>query len=175
MNSSLVIEIGTGDGTSAWEFAQRPGATVQTFEPSTAMRAKAYERLRNLSNVTLLPYAIGGDDRQAMLHYCNGAAASLHRAGGERQGCTVVSMNHWFVYARIAEVDLLFLDCNGSEYEILEQMIECDRLKQVCHFMIVWSDDEPERKAAICDELKKTHALLCNGTQQWHRKAIEDE
>ena len=159
IDSSLVIEVGTGDGTSAWKFAQRPGATVQTFEPSTVMRSKAYERLRDLQNVTLLPYAIGGDDRQAMLHYCNGAAASLHRAGGEREGCTVVSMNHWMVYARIGEVDLLFLDCNGSEYEILEQMIECDRLRQVRRLVITWNGNEPERQAKICDVLTQTHEL----------------
>jgi len=159
IDSSLVIEIGTGDGTSAWEFAQRPGAIVQTFEPSTAMRGKAYERLRDLENVTLMPYAIGGDDRQAMLHYCNGAAASLHRAGGEREGCTVVSMNHWMVYARIGEVDLLFLDCNGSEYEILEQMIECDRLRQVRRLIIAWDRNDAERQAKICDVLAQTHEL----------------
>lgn len=173
MTDNLMIEIGTGDGSSAWAFAQRPGATVHTFEPSTTMRGKAYERLRDLPNVTLLPYAIGGNDRQATLYHCTGAAANLYRTGGKREGCTVVSMNHWIVYARIAEIALLFLDCNGSEYEILEQMIECDRVRQVCHFMIVWDGNEPERKAMICDELKKTHTLLCDGTQQWHRKVSQ--
>ena len=154
----LVIEIGTGDGSWAWHTAQS-GCTVQTFEPSTAMRGKAYERLRDLQNVTLLPYAIGGNDRQATLYYCNGADASLHLAGGAREGCTVVSMNHWFVYARVADVDLLFLDCNGSEYEILEQMIECDRLRQVRRLIVTWDGNEPERQAKICDTLTRTHKL----------------
>jgi FkbM family methyltransferase len=166
---SLVIEVGAGDGSSSRAFAQI-GCTVHTFEPSTTMRDRAYGQLRDLQNVTLMPYAIGGNDRQATLYQCNDATANLYRPGGPQEGCTVVSMNHWFVYARIAEVDTLLLDCNGSECEILEQMIECDRVRQIRHLMIVWNDDEPERKAAICDELKKTHRLLCDGTQQWHRK-----
>lgn len=170
MDSSLVIEIGTGDGASAWKFAQCPGAIVQTFEPSTAMRSKAFERLRDLRNVTLMPYAIGGDDRQATLYQCNGAGASLHNTGGARECCTVVSMNHWMVYARVAEVDLLFLDCNGSEYEILEQMIECDRLQQVRRLLIAWDDNDLKRKALIRDELNKTHQLVCGSIQQWIRR-----
>jgi len=170
MIGKLMIEVGTGDGSAAWAFAQRPGAIVQTFEPSTVMRGRAYERLRDLPNVTLLPYAIGGNDRQATLYDCDNTEANLYRASDNREGCTVVSMNHWFAYARIAEVDLMLLDCNGSECEILEQMIECDRVRQIKHLMIAWSDDEPERQTAICDELKKTHRLLCDGTQQWHRR-----
>ena len=159
MSDKLVIEIGAGDGSTAWTFSQLPGITVRTFEPSTAMRKIAFTRLGDLENVTLLPYAVGGDDRQATLNNCNGSEASLHYGSAPREGCTVVSMNHLFVTFRIAEIDTLLIDCNGSEYEILEQMIECDRLRQVRRLVITWNGSEPERQAEICDALTQTHEL----------------
>lgn len=166
--NGLVIEVGTGDCMIAYPMA-RIDYTIHTFEPSTVMRDLAYARLRDFPNVTLMPYAVGGNDRQATLYKCDISAASLHNEGNPQEGCTVVSMNHWFVYARVGEVDYLFLDCNGSEYEILEQMIECDRVRQVDHFGIAWNGEQPERKQAICDVLAQTHQKLCDGFQQWHR------
>jgi FkbM family methyltransferase len=169
MTDRLVLEVGAGDGSSAWEFAKMPGVIVQTFEPSTTMRGIAYERLRGIPNVTVFPYAVGGTDRQAELYRCNGSAASLHKIGEPHERCTVVSMNHLFVTFRIAEIDTLILDCNGSEYEILEQMLDCDRMRQVRELRIVWNGDEPERKATICAAIARTHEPPDKGAN-WERK-----
>jgi len=169
MDSRLILEVGSGDGSWAWQAAQAPGVIVQTFEPSTTMRGIAFKRLEGLDNVTLLPFAIGGNDRPDTLHLCNGSSATLHGSGEPSEGCTVVSMNHWFVYAHIAEVDLLYLDCNGSEYEILTQMLDCDRMRQVRELRIVWNGDEPEQKARLCAEISRTHEPPDKG-ERWERK-----
>lgn len=69
-------------------------------------------------------------------------------------------MNHWFVTARVGEIGMLFLDCNGSEVEILEQMIACDRMRQVKYLSIWWAGDER------ADLLEHTHRKI-NGA--WER------
>lgn len=169
MSGGLVIEVGTGDGINTALFAQQ-GYTVHTFEPSTAMRRFAYERLKEFDNVRLMPYAIGGNDRPATLYKCNGSEASLHHPGQPTEGCTVVSMNHWFVTSRVGDVETMVLDCNGSEYEILEQMVAFDRVRQVQHLYIVWDGLYGPRQMVIEELLRQTHDKLCDGAQQWVRK-----
>jgi FkbM family methyltransferase len=139
--SELFVDIGAGDGERAAGLA-RMGHIVHAFEPCTAMRDLAYRALRGLPGVTLMPYAIGGNDRQATLYRCDGEDANLYTPGEPHEGVTVVSMNHWFVYARIAEINTLYLDCNGSEVEILEQMVKCGRMRQVKYISVWWAGDE---------------------------------
>lgn len=166
--SEFVIEIGTGDGSFALALAQR-GCTVHTFEPSTAMRTQAYDKLKDYPNVILVPYAIGGNDRPATLYSCDSPDANLYVQASPYEGCTVVSMNHWFVTARVGEVDKLILDCNGSEVEILAQMISHNLLNRVRCLDIQWADATSVSCATICNTLSLTHRKLCDGFQQWIR------
>lgn len=165
----LIVEVGTGSGEWAHEMALQKGAFVYAFEPSTAMRRLAFDRLCELPNARLIPYAVGGSDRAAMLYRCDGPQATLHGTGEPHEGATVVSMNHVFVTFRIAEIDVLRLDCNGSEYEILEQMIDTNRLCQVKRLEIVWNGNETTRKQRLCVAIALTHQPP-DGGACWERK-----
>lgn len=169
-----VIEVGTYEGAWTRGIAERYRCKVDTFEPATKAREVAYHHLWNLPTVTLWPYAIGGSDRTAILYDCERDGATLEKQGVllPLEQCIVVSMNHLIVHNRIGEIALLHLNCEGAEFEILEQMIEKDRVKQVKWFLIQWHGWEFERKDHICQELYKTHKMKWNYgyVECWERK-----
>jgi FkbM family methyltransferase len=133
-DGDIVIEVGAGYGLWAAQVASS-GCILHTFEPNTANRAIAYERLNGFKNVTLWPYALGGSDRTASL-YCTGLKSTLTTDGEKCEECTVVSLNHFLVHNRIGEVFLLRLDCNGAEVEILEQALELGLTKRIKRILV---------------------------------------
>jgi FkbM family methyltransferase len=167
----IALEVGTYEGAWAAAVAES-GCIVHTFEPATRARTRAYETLRAYQNVTLWPYAIGGTDRQDVLRGCTDDGASFWQRDGASEGCTVVSLNHFLVHNRIGDVALLHLNCEGAEFEILEQAIEKGIMPRIQWLMAQWHGWEFDRKASICERLAKTHRMLWNYSyvEAWERK-----
>lgn len=124
-----VVDVGANVGVFALWAATRAGAgRVVCAEPSPqALDGLRANVARNrLTSVTVLPVAVGGERRKAILYnrgptvmdtlYARDHYGSTFRPGHEVE---VVTLAELFEAAQVDRCDLLKLDCEGAEYEIL--------------------------------------------------------
>ena len=158
--NSTVIEVGAYEGRWTERIARSYGCTVHAYEPGSRARAVATKRLEGFPNVTLWPYALGDTERVATLYDCGRDGATLWVRDGSSEPCTVLPASA--EVRKFREVDLLVLNCEGAEYEILDNLLRNDGINGVRWLMIQWHGGEPEAKLGLCVRLARTHCMLWN-------------
>lgn len=129
----VVVDIGANIGSFAIVAAQRVGKTGRVYayepNPSAFERLKANVALNGLTNVVAINEAVGKEDGVLQFHISrNSAFGSLYaqvddHAHGEGE---TVQANVRSITTVLREagprIDLLKMDCEGSEYDILESV-----------------------------------------------------
>lgn len=133
MDGQRVLDVGGHIGTFALKCAER-GATVVSCEPCLENRTIFLcNTLKWRKSIELLPVAVGATARTARLAYCpmrdNLAAHTLvlHPWVGLGEKVQVVPIDE------LGEWDWIKLDCEGSEYEIVDREIMSKRLTVEFH------------------------------------------
>lgn len=121
----VVIDVGAHIGCFT-VMAARRGARVLSFEPVPANFARLRRNVvRNgIEGVLLFPFALGErrEERAMFLpdDCSHSARYSLHPArGGETLRISCLTLDEVVAEHALERIDLLKLDCQGSEYEIL--------------------------------------------------------
>lgn len=119
-----IVDVGANIGIFALHASTLfPHAKIFACEPSHLSSINLKNNLRQL-NVSTQPYAVGATTRKVLLKYEKdlSACSVLSEAGvsfPDSQECEMLSLDD--VAAKIgAPIGLLKLDCEGSEYEIMQ-------------------------------------------------------
>jgi FkbM family methyltransferase len=124
-----VLDIGANIGVAALLFASVPGATVTCFEPlrENCERLRANVALNGLKPVTVVEAAIGRADGESAFQ-AHASISVAGRLGGRKQAGEWRSTTVRTVSLRTAlaacegEIFLIKSDCEGGEYDILDQL-----------------------------------------------------
>lgn len=129
-----VMDIGGHIGSVALMSAQR-GATVHTFEPTNDSYALLIENIElNGYTKTVHPHSVGVGlpGLRKLYHYQNSESEAnslfpeyYDAMTTEFEEVEIVSLNEAMaVFAGLAQVDFLKLDCEGAETEILPELLK---------------------------------------------------
>lgn len=121
----IVIDVGANIGVfSLFAATAAPGVKVFSYEPFAESVAWLQKNLAasGIRNVTVCPQAIAGEPGQRTLDVSSESwmSHSLSRAGGKGLTVECISLEGAFAANGLTHCDTLKLDCEGSEYEILE-------------------------------------------------------
>jgi FkbM family methyltransferase len=158
----VVVDIGANIGTFSLYAAKACGASrVISFEPfpdNYRMLSKNVET-NQLSNVTFVNEAVAGQSglRTLKLDPADSGSHSLVWDSSERaievKCCT---LNDVFERFSLAKIDYLKMDCEGSEYEILENATS--RLQQISRISME-THTTADRKAEDIEKLLRAHGF----------------
>jgi FkbM family methyltransferase len=134
----VLADVGAHVGVHALTTAARlrrlGGGTVLAFEPARDSAAKLRAAAaRNRLDVTVIEAALGAEPGTAepradpAYDLADAGVRSLHGAGTGIQQVTVATFDTWAVEARVARLDLVKLDVEGSELAALQGMAGCLR------------------------------------------------
>jgi len=137
----LVVDIGAALGDYAvWAGRQLVTGKVFAVEPfpqSVQLLRKNLE-LNQVSNVTVVETAIGGQDGLSGLQLVTGQAVQHSTAAvSALAGClavNILSLSSFFKEMQIESCDYLKIDCEGAEYEILFKSSPetLSKIKRIC-------------------------------------------
>jgi FkbM family methyltransferase len=123
-DAPLVIDGGANIGLSViWFLARHPGATVHCFEPEPGNLRLLRANVGDRTDVVVNAQALGQGSGRVALHVSeSGAMHSVvdRDAGAQAVDVDVVDLASYLQHQRLATVDVLKLDIEGSEMDALE-------------------------------------------------------
>ena len=81
-------------------------------------------------------------------------------------------LKEFFDEEKIEEIDLLYLNIEGSEYKLLDQLIESGLINKIKHLQVQFHnyiDDASNKRKLIRKHLDKTHKCIFNFPFIWER------
>lgn len=142
-----IIDVGANIGIFALHAATLfPAVKIAAYEPSHKLMPNLKKNLSQL-NVEIFPYAVGALSRKAALIYKADLSASYIDSNSEigtveNQECEMISLDEVVANSR-APIGLLKLDCEGSEFEIM-QAASFEDVRYVVGEFHACQDGDPE-------------------------------
>ncbi len=137
----ILVEVGSLDGRDSIQLAEYYNCSVHCFEPNPIQIPKVRANISSAgldNKITLHPYAVSSKPGKSNFIYSgehNPGASSLfafskdplaieHTDSHEQIPMSVecVRLDDWMSTYNITHIDLLFMDCQGSELEVLKSL-----------------------------------------------------
>jgi FkbM family methyltransferase len=90
----------------------------------------------------------------------SGDASSIFKESDSYEIITLKNISDFINDNNITKIDLLKINIEGSEYDLLERLIECDKLNIIDNIQVQFHSFIPncvERRNSIREHLRKTH------------------
>ena len=119
----------------------------------------------NIENVTVFPQAVHSKDGEVLSLKspnldCSGDITCVSQEGlidvGET--CITVTLEKIMSELKIDKIDYLKMDCEGSEYDILENFDNLDKVDVLC--LEIHGTHGQERKLSLMKKIENTHHIL---------------
>ncbi|MFQ5545396.1 MAG: FkbM family methyltransferase [Acidiferrobacterales bacterium] len=176
--NSLVIDLGGYEGQWASDVYGRFRCKVLVFEPVLSYARNVRQRFMYNPNIQVFDHALADHDGVERLFVRGGGTSVYRRAGnGEIVEARFVEIGQFFAENNIANVDLIKINIEGSEYRLLEHLIKKDMVKFFGNLQIQFHEYVPnagQRMLDIQNSLRKTHDLTWQFRfvwENWKRRA----
>lgn len=176
--NSIVLDVGGYKGDWAAKISEKYNCRIFIYEPIFANYMDLVKRFGDKileEKILVIPYALGGKSEKAEISVKNDAT-SFFTSKGKKEFVEIVDIAHEFEYCcfdgkrNIEKIDLMKINIEGSEYPLLERMIETNLHHRVTDIQVQFHTFIPEfeqRYANIKKELLKTHHLTYNYPFIW--------
>jgi len=156
---SIVIDLGGYEGRFVNKITQKYGCNVYVFEPMK----KYYDILINNfslnEKVRILDFGCSDKDETIKIYHSDDAS-SVYRGTGSYEEIKVRRLSDFIKENNIQKVDLLKINIEGSEFEVLNDLIYNDMLNVFENIQVQFHsfvDDAVNKRNKIRNYLLKSH------------------
>ena len=174
-NNSVVVDVGGYKGD--WTESMLIGYECNIFilEPIKANHDDIVKRFEN--NTKIIPINIALSNKTQESEICiGGDSSSIFIAGGNREIIQCMDVKDFFEEYELNEVDLFKINIEGSEYGLLERIIELDLHKKIKNLQIQFHrfiEHCDVRRKKIQEALSETHNCTYNYEWIWENWTIK--
>lgn len=167
---SVFFDVGGFKGDYTFNILQEYDCKAYIFEPHPVFFEDIKERFIDNNKVKVFNYGIGGKTEKV---YLSDDSASS-KVSNEKTGLSIVIKDIFEVIdeLQIKTIDLLKLNIEGSEYELIERLIETKEIDKVQKMKVQFHENilNPEyRREEIRNKLKNTHKEIWSYYFVWER------
>jgi FkbM family methyltransferase len=160
--SSVVIDVGGYKGQWASDiYAKYRPQKIIVYEPHPAFYASIKQRFASNTDINMKCCGLGASDREVEL--VNSSDGSTEYARSENQECVkvrFVNADQEFQRSKLDIISLIKINIEGSEYELLEHLIETNWHLKIQNIQVQFHDNVPDYRsklAKLTDQLIFTH------------------
>ena len=172
-NNSIIFDIGAYEGNFTKKIHNKFNCNVYAFEPLKNKASDLEKYFNNFNNVKVYNFGLLGSDKKVKLSNIEAGSSIFSRPEGN-VGITVnmKSFYNFVLDNSIERIDLMYMNIEGSEYELLEHIIESGYIKNIKHLQIQFHnfvENSKVKRKDIRKKLKTTHKCKFNYPFIWER------
>lgn len=164
-SNSVVIDAGGFEGEWSYNIYSKFQPNIYLLEPIKDFYNKAKSRFSTISKVTTLNYAVSNKTCNALMAVDGYGSSFFDLEPNKVEEVECLDIKEFLDYYKITSIDLLKLNIEGSEYDVLERLLELNFLPSIKDIEIQFHSYFPESKArrdAILEQLALTHERSWN-------------
>jgi FkbM family methyltransferase len=164
-SNSVCIDLGAFHCEWALSISEKYNSpTIHAFEAVPSIFEIGQQNIINNPNIKLYNYGVGGSNYQATINIgpALGVSTSLFIESENKMEVNIRSIKEVFQDLNILNVDLMKINIEGSEYEVLECLIDNNLHLNIKNIQVQFhrlGDNYLERYKKIQENLSKTHKL----------------
>jgi FkbM family methyltransferase len=166
--NSTIVNIGGHTGNFARLMCEKYDCHALVFEPMRFYYEQAVKTLAPYKKAQVFQLAIGDQNRDDTFFSKGDMSGKF--ADGPPESVNVRDVAEMFAEFNLHECQLFECNCEGSEFSILERMLETDLVRRCVHVQIqphACVPDFEARWAAIERRMEDTHALAYRAPWVW--------
>ena len=136
-SESIVFDVGAYEGNFTKKIHKKFNCNIYAFEPLEKYSEMLKEIFQEDLNVRIYNFGLLDEDKIIKLSNIDGASSIFSRPEGELNTSVVMKSFISFIEENsIKKIDLLYMNIEGSEYKLLDQIIESGYIKKINHLQI---------------------------------------
>ena len=171
---SVCVDVGAFEGRWSHAIATRYGCTILAYEPVLRFFLIAGETLKDCPKVALMNCGLGANFRMQDFHI-QADSTGMFSTAPEVERVTIMPLVPHLRSTAFPFFDLLKLNCEGSEAEIIEHILEQKAARMFGRILVQFHPIFPnfeQRYAAIAEGLSATHECEARKPWVWERWVI---
>lgn len=132
---SVVFDVGSYHGDFAEMIRLKYGCGIHMFEPVLENYRRVVDRFKHDPMYWPYDIALGSSDRDAEI-FLNTNSSSMFIGSGTTESIKVRDVAKFVGAFKFFHIDLLKLNCEGSEYEILERFYDMNWIQNVKQIVV---------------------------------------
>lgn len=175
---SVVFDVGSYEGWWAGEINTKYGCTVHAFEPISEFYHEMVIRLQGRDKIKTVHGALWPDAGETSFGKKGAMSGPYCGDPNAMEAVKTIALQPYLDANNIRVINLLALNCEGSEFPLLEYMLRvglvknCDRIIVQPHGVVPGAQ---ERWARIRRRIMNTHHLLFSSPWVWEGYEIQPE
>lgn len=125
--NSVVFDIGGYKGIFSEKILKKYQCKLFIFEPVKEYYNYLIKKFKNYKSVKIYNFGLGGENRSDTINLCDDGS-SIYKETGRKESINIVDISDFLNGEKIREVDLISINIEGGEYELLERVIESNKL-----------------------------------------------
>lgn len=175
--NSLVLDVGGYKGEFASAIINKYNCTVHSFEPIQEFYSIIVNKFSN--NKKLIPHCCGlsNSTRKENIALLDNSSSVFAKDANVVE-IQLKNVLEFLEEHRIEKVDLIKINIEGGEYDLLESLIEHDKIKMFVNIQVQFHDfvitNAKERMNKIQNTLSKTHSLTYQYEFVWENWQLKN-
>ena len=172
-NKSIVFDVGTYTGSFTEKIVNRFDCIVYAFEPKNEYFNYLMNKFKKNKNVRIFNFALSNFTGTAQISDIGAGSSIIERVeNSDYETINVVSFVDFLKMENINSIDLLYLNIEGSEYDLITNIFENNYQNKINHFQIQFHNfvnQAKQKRREIRKVLKITHECKFNFPFIWER------
>jgi len=180
--NSVVFDVGGYEGDWTAEIAARYSCNIYIFEPVPLFFNNIKNRFKQNGKITCFNFGLSSKNENVEIQIIKESSTIFKEVkkinkNNQTENIQLKSFIDIYNNFRLETIDLIKINIEGGEYELLEQIIKTDLIKNIKNIQVQFHDFVPnaeDRMNKIKTELAKTHELTYEYIFVWENWKLKN-
>jgi FkbM family methyltransferase len=174
--SSIVVDAGGYMGNWTNDISRKYDCFVYVLEPLKMYHNHIIDKFKNNNKIIPLNIALSNKTEETTMSIEQDGSSIFADVEGKMESIQCIDIKDFFTSNNIEYIDLIKINIEGSEYDLLERIIELNLHKKIKNLQIqfhVFIENCDLRRQAIRNALSETHECTWNYEFIWENWKIK--
>lgn len=158
-SNSIILDLGGYKGDFVAELFSRYQSKCYVFEPYKPYAKEISNRFKANEHIVVYDYGLSTTDEDQLINV-DGESSSIYKSNKNQEIIQLKDIVTVLAEINITTIDLIKINIEGSEYDLLNYIIDSDLIQKIDNLQIQFHDFVPnavDRMRLIQDRLSITH------------------